>query len=53
MSMADLPYFRDALQEAYDEVLSVGRQADLRPRVRARRTRRAANGELAQALQGP
>lgn len=39
MTMGDLPHFRDALQEAYDEVLSVGRQADRR--LRPRRTRRS------------
>jgi diacylglycerol O-acyltransferase len=48
MSMGDLPHFRDALQEAYDEVLSIGRQADLRP-PRARRPRRARSGESARA----
>jgi diacylglycerol O-acyltransferase len=31
MTMGDLPHFRDALQEAYDEVLNVGRQVDRRP----------------------
>ena len=47
MSMGDLPHFRDAMQEAYDEVLSVGRQADRRPR--ARRARRAVHGDVARA----
>jgi len=51
VTMGDLPHFRDALQEAYDEILSIGRRADLRPR--ARRTRRARHGELAQAGQAP
>jgi diacylglycerol O-acyltransferase len=51
VTMGDLPHFRDALQEAYDEVLSIGRQADLRPR--ARRARRARQGESAQAGQAP
>ena len=43
MTMGDLPHFRDALQEAYDEVLSVGRQVDrrARPRRRPRRARSA------------
>jgi diacylglycerol O-acyltransferase / wax synthase len=40
MSLEDLPHFRDALQEAYDEVLSVGSRADLRPRAHRRGGRR-------------
>jgi diacylglycerol O-acyltransferase / wax synthase len=43
LSMDDLPHFRDALEQAYDEVLSVGRQADRRPR--PRHTRRARRTE--------
>jgi diacylglycerol O-acyltransferase len=49
MTMGDLPHFRDALQEAYDEVLSVGRQVDLR--ARARRSRRARRDQPAHAQQ--
>jgi len=43
MTMGDLPHFRDALQEAYDEVLNIGRQVDrrARPRRRPRRARSA------------
>jgi len=47
MSMDDLPHFRDALQEAYDEVLSIGRQVDLRSR--RRRPRRAGRAAAVQA----
>ncbi len=36
MAMDDLPHFRDALKESYEEILNVGRQADRR-RVRAGR----------------
>jgi hypothetical protein len=43
VSMDDLPHFRDALAEAYDEVLNVGRRAAVvrRPASRAKRTRAA------------
>ena len=47
LSMDDLPHFRDALQEAYDEFLEVGRQADLRPR--RRRAPRALHAAPARA----
>jgi diacylglycerol O-acyltransferase len=41
LAMADLPHLRDALKEAYDEVLNIGRQAPPAARKR-RRTRRQA-----------
>jgi WS/DGAT/MGAT family acyltransferase len=49
LTMDDLPHFRDALEQSYDEVLSVGRQADRRPR--PRRTRRARGTESVQSTQ--
>lgn len=47
LAMDDLPHFRDALREAYEELLSVGRQAEVRPR-RSGRGRRAAGPALAE-----
>ncbi len=41
MSMHDLPAFRDALREAYEEVLNVGRRAERQVQPRARRAQRA------------
>jgi diacylglycerol O-acyltransferase len=41
LAMSDLPAFRDALREAYEEVLNVGRRAERQTRPRARRKRRA------------
>lgn len=36
LAMTDLPHFRDALQESYDEILNIGRQGDVRlPRAAA------------------
>jgi len=51
MTMGDLPHFRDALQEAYDEVLNVGRQVDRRapPRRRPRRARSSATARAQHA----
>jgi diacylglycerol O-acyltransferase / wax synthase len=49
MAMRDLPHFRDAFQEAYDEVLSIGRQVDLRPQVR--RSHRARRSQPARTRQ--
>jgi hypothetical protein len=39
-AMHDLAHFRDALQEAYDEVLHVGRHAQVMPRLQRARRRK-------------
>lgn len=49
MTMDDLPQFRDALQEAYDEVLNVSREVDRRPRARRRHHARVHVAQAAHA----
>lgn len=44
MAMDDLPHLRDALQEAYEEVLTIGRQVTRRRRVVRRGTTQRSSG---------